>query len=95
VRRNRQREALAFQARAADGTVQQVHRRRADKAGDKGVGRPLVDLERRSHLLPIAVLEDGDAIAHGHRLDLVVGNVDGGGLEPFLQLRDLGAHLHA
>ena len=36
-----------------------------------------------------------DLVGHGHRLDLVVGDVDGRGLQPLVQLLDLGAHLHA
>ena len=31
---------------------------------------------RRVHLLQLAAAHDGHAVAHGHRLDLVVGDVD-------------------
>ena len=40
-------------------------------------------------------LHDRDAVAHGHGLDLVVGDVDGGGAQPLVQPRDLGAGLDA
>ena len=46
-------------------------------------------------LLQQAVLQHGDAVAHRHRLDLVVGDVDRGDAEPALQRGDLGAGLHA
>ena len=46
-------------------------------------------------LLQLALAHDGDAVAHRHRLDLVVGDVDGRRAEVALELRDLGAHLHA
>ena len=36
-----------------------------------------------------------DLVGHGHGLDLVVGDVDGRGLQPLVQFLDLGAHLHA
>ena len=36
-----------------------------------------------------------DLVRHGHGLDLVVGDVDGGGLEPLVQFLDLGAHRDA
>ena len=45
-------------------------------------------------LLQDAVLEHGDPVAHRHGLDLVVGDVDGGGAQPALQLGDVRAGLH-
>jgi hypothetical protein len=53
-----------------------VHGRGADEARDEEVGRPVVEHLRPVHLLEDAVPHDGDAVAHGHRLDLVVGDVD-------------------
>ena len=40
-------------------------------------------------------VDDRDAVPHRHRLDLVVRDVHDGRLEPFLQLDELGAGLHA
>ena len=37
-------------------------------------------------------MHDDDLVGHGHRLDLVVRDVDGGRAEPLVQLLDLGAH---
>ncbi len=50
---------------------------------------------RRADLLEQAVAHDRDAVAHRHRLDLVVGDVDGRRAEALVQPRDLGAGLHA
>ena len=47
------------------------------------------------HLLQLALAHDGDAVAHRHRLDLVVRDVDRRHAEVVLQPRDLRAHLHA
>jgi len=73
----------------------EIHRRRADEAGDEAVGRPLVELERRAHLLHHAVLHHHHAIAERHRLDLVMRDVDRRGLEALVQTLQLDAHLHA
>ncbi len=74
--------------------VQQVHRRRPDEARHEHVRGPVVDLQRRSDLFDVARLHDDDLVGHGHRLDLVVGDVDRGGREPLVQFADFGAHLH-
>ena len=55
----------------------------------------VVEVARGVDLLQEPVLEQRDPVAHGHGLDLVVGDVDGGGAEPALQRGDLGAGLHA
>ena len=43
-------------------------------------------------LLDQAVAHDDDPVGHRHRLDLVVGDVDGGGAELVMQPLDLDAH---
>ena len=78
-----------------DRRLDHVHRRRADEASDEQVDRPLVELLGRRHLLQLALAHHGDAVAHRHRLDLVVRHVDGRHAEVVLQARDLGAHVHA
>ena len=40
-------------------------------------------------------MHDDDAVGHRHRLDLVVGDIDRGGLELLMQRLDLGAHVDA
>ena len=71
----------------------EVHLRRSDEAGDEQVCRPLVQFERRAVLFDAAGIEHDDLVSHGHGLDLVMGDVDGGGRKLFLQLGDLHAHL--
>ena len=55
----------------------------------------MVELARGGALLQRPILEDRHAIAHGHGLDLVVGDVHRRHAEPVLKLDDLGARLHA
>ena len=75
-----------------DAALQEIHRRRADEAGDEEVARLVVEIERRADLLHLAVAHDDDLVGHGHGLDLVVGDVDRRRAEPLVQLLDLGAH---
>ena len=55
----------------------------------------VVKLVGRGELLQLAEAQHGHPVAHRHGLDLVVGDVDGGGAQPALQRGDLGAGLHA
>ena len=84
-----------MRAVVVDRAGDDVHRRRSDEAGDEHVGRVHEQLARCCALLQHAVVQHGDAIAHRHRLDLVVGDVDGRDAEPLLQRGDLGAGLDA
>ncbi len=63
-----------------------------DEPGDEGRGRVLVDVGRRADLLDPAAVEDRQAVAHGERLFLVVGDVDEG--DPDLRLDRLQLDLH-
>src|SRR5438105_2890828 len=73
----------------------EVHRRRADEARHEEVARARVQLLRRSRLLEHSLVHHDDAVAHRHRLDLVVGDVDRRRAEPLLELEDLRARRHA
>ena len=75
--------------------VDEVHRGRADEAGDEQVHRMLVQRLRAVDLLQLALAQHGDAITHRHRLGLVVRDVDRRDAEVVLDARDLGAHLDA
>ena len=75
--------------------LDQVHRRRAQKRRDEGVGGVVVDLRRRSDLPHRAEVHDDDAVAHGHRLDLVVRDVDRGRADALLELLELLARRRA
>ena len=82
-----------FRAEAEKPAVarEQVHRRRADEGRDEAVCRVVVDLRRRAHLTYPSMIDDGNAVAHAHRLDLIVGHIDGGDADPLLELLDLQA----
>ena len=80
---------------AAELRRHEVHRRRADEAGDEEVLRLLVELRRRADLLQDPGPHHRDPVAEGHRLGLVVGDVDRRRLQLRLQFRHLGPHLHA
>jgi hypothetical protein len=58
-------------------------------------GRPVVEPQRSIDLQQVAVVHHGDLRAEGHRLHLVVGDVDHRGPEPLVQAGYLHAHLHA
>jgi hypothetical protein len=55
----------------------QVHGRLAHEAGHEYVVRPLVELPRLGHLLDLTGPHDRDPVTDGHRLRLIVGDVDG------------------
>lgn len=67
----------------------------ADEVGDEGIDRMLVDALGRVDLLDGALMEHGDAVGHGERLTLVVGDEDHGDAERTLQMFDLQLHLLA
>ena len=93
VGRNGGQRDRALQLAAAER--QEVHRRRADEAGDEGRGRLLVDVERRAELLDLAGIHHHQHVGQRHRLQLVVGDIDRGDAETALQVLDLDAHLAA
>ena len=80
---------------ALGADAREAHRGAADEAGDERVRRPLVDLVGIAALLDHAVAHDRDAVAHRHRLDLVVRDVDGRDADALLQRADVGAGLRA
>ena len=67
----------------------------AEKAAHERVGRMLVYFSGRSDLIDPAVIQDGDAVGHAHRLFLIVRDVQHGHAEPLLDFLDLDLHLEA
>jgi len=67
----------------------------AHEVGGEGVARAQVDLARGALLDDHAALHDGDLVRHRQRLDLVVGDVDGGDAERGGEVADLHPHLLA
>src|SRR5258706_9580080 len=70
---DRDREAGPVSHHAAG---EKIHRGGADEARDELVRRVVVELQRRSGLLDAARVHHHDLVGHGHRLDLVVGDID-------------------
>src|SRR5262249_16314066 len=81
------------EARGVDGAGEEVAV--ADEFADEAGARPVVDFERRSHLLELALAEDGDAVGHRHGLTLVVGDVDHGDADLAVDPLELDLHLLA
>ena len=73
----------------------EIHRRRPDESGNEDRIRVVVHLVGRADLLDVTIPHDDDPLGQGHGLDLIVGHVDDGGLDRFVQLLDLGPHLGA
>ena len=67
----------------------------SDEPGDELAFRLFVEYFRRGDLLDAAVLEDGDAIGHGHGFLLIVGHVDDGHPQGPLDAPHLELHLLA
>ena len=82
---------LAAPARAAMKFIRGEPR----KPGDEAVRRAVVELERRADLLDHPAVQHHDAVGHGHRLGLVVGDVDHGGVELGVEPAELDPHLRA
>ncbi len=82
--------AIAAAWRCLDG--QEAHWRSADEIGHEHGCRTVVDLLRRTDLLDTALIHDGNAVGHRHRLELVVGDVDSGRIDPVVQFAQFAAH---
>ena len=75
--------------------LNQIHRRAADKACDKGIGGVGIDLIRGADLLDRALVHDDDPVGQCHRLDLVMRHIDRGDFQLALQMLDLHPHAGA
>ena len=79
----------------ADAPFQQVHGRAADKARHKAAGWLLVHFHRGADLLGNAFVHHHHPLGEGHRLHLVMGDVQRGGFQAAMQLLQFQTHLHA
>src|SRR5215471_7187585 len=64
-----------------DTALEHVHGRRADEARDEQIVRAIIELEWRADLFDAAVMHDDNLVRHGHGFDLVVRDIDRGGLQ--------------
>ncbi len=60
--------------------------------GDRAAARRLIDFRRCAELQQATVLQDGNPVAHGHRLFLVMGDVDEGHAELAMHALELDLH---
>ena len=65
----------------------------SEKARHKEVDRIIIDLQRRTDLLNPSVLHHYNLCPHGHRLDLIVSDIDDRRLKAVVKFRELGPHL--
>ena len=77
------------------GTAKDIHLGRPDEAGHKLVARSVVKLQRAADLLDMACTQNDDLVGHGHGFDLIVGHVNHGGFQAFVQFADLKPHADA
>ena len=73
--------------------AQQIDRRGPQKTGDEAGARSFEKIQRCALLLDAAVTEQNNSVGQGHRLDLIVGDVDHRGGDLLVQPLDLAAHL--
>ena len=67
----------------------------AHELGDEGALGPLIEVLRRRHLLDHPMVQHRDAVRHGQRFGLVVGDVDHGDAQALVEVLDLVLHLLA
>ena len=80
----------------ADAALRRVqHVVAAHEAGDEFAGRPVVDVQRRAHLLDAAVVHHHHGVGQRHGLFLRVRHVHEGQAQLLLPAAQFGAHLHA
>lgn len=85
---------LGLEAVADEFTLGEVHRRRADEAGDETICRLVVTGQRRGDLLEFPLVQDGDPVGHRHRFRLIVGDVDDRRPEFAMESLEFRAHVH-
>src|SRR5438067_1207061 len=83
------------ESKIVDAPIEKVHRRAADESGDKTIRRLAIEIERRVDLLNFSEIEHDDAVAEGHRFDLIVSDVNHRGGETLMEPGDLRARLQA
>src|SRR5579883_43074 len=96
--RNPENEVLAFDEQLIvprdQLALEQVHRRTADEPRDEEIRRVIVERVGAPELLEAASVEHTDPVAEGHRLLLVVVDVDRRRAKALVELDQLGAGAH-
>ena len=76
-------------------TLIQVHPGTADKARDKRRGGVVIQVHGRPHLFDRATVQHDDGVGHGHRLDLIMGDINHRRPQFGVQLGQYQPHLDA
>ncbi len=71
----------------------EIHRGRADEACDKAGRRIVIEIVGRSDLFDAAMVHDHDPVGKRHRLNLIVGHINGRGADLLVHFFDLDPHL--
>ena len=64
-----------------------------EELADEPATRAFVNGARRVHLAQPSLVQHGDAVGHGQRLALVMGDTDGGHAETFVQGAEFDLHM--
>ena len=67
------------------GDRKEIHLRAANELGDKGVGRPLVQINWGADLLDFSCAQNHDLVGQSHGFDLVMGHVNHRSLQALVQ----------
>src|SRR5688572_31649006 len=70
----------------------QIHSRASYEASNEQIGRIVINLGWRTYLLNFGGGHDDDAVTHCHCLNLIVRNVDSGGMDIEMEAFDLRSH---
>src|SRR5262249_7714439 len=93
--RGQRHEVLRAEPHDRLAVLDEVHGRGAEERGHERVGGVVVDVGGRADLPHHALVQHHDAVAHGHGLDLVVGDVDRGRPDAPVELLELLARSRA
>src|SRR5699024_1724853 len=83
---------VAYKLPIFDLSFKHIHRRKAYESCNKRIRRLLIELDRSAYLLNMAHRHADYSVGKGKRLGLVVGNVDYGRIEFFMQKHELPSH---
>src|SRR5215211_4760860 len=73
----------------------QVHAWASNETSDEQICGVVINIGRRPDLLYFSGRHDNDPVAHCHRLNLIVRNVDSGGVNTEVETLDLRTHRFA
>ena len=82
-----------FSAFLFHNAVEEIHGRGTDEARHEQIGRMIIQLNGRFHLLDHSVFHDHDPGSQSHGFCLVVSHINDGSRQIFMEFGKLNAHL--